>query len=78
MSASYLYSIIVSIAQSVMVIALLVALFLLVLQLIKYFKSRNLALARENAHAEAPQQEMDVHTDSPHYPDGETDEHPGE
>lgn len=52
MSVSYLFSIIFSIAQSILVIALLVALFLLVLQLIKYFKGRNLALARENERAE--------------------------
>lgn len=56
MSASYLFSIIFSIAQSVLVIALLVALFLLMLQLIKYFKGRNLALARENERAENVQQ----------------------
>ena len=78
MSASYLYSIIVSIVQSVMVIALLVALFLLVLQLIKYFKSRNLALAHENACAEAPQQKNDVHTDDSDHPDDKADENPGE
>lgn len=51
-----IYSLIFSIAQTVIFIALLVALFLLVLQLIKYFKSRNLALAHENTQAEAVQQ----------------------
>lgn len=78
MRASYLYSIIVSIVQSVMVIVLLVALFLLVLQLIKYFKSRNLALERENACAKAAQQQTDVSTGGPGYPDEKTDENPGE
>ena len=38
-----------------LLVAVLVAVFLLLLQLIKYFKSRNAALAGENACAEQPQ-----------------------
>lgn len=51
---NYVYSAVV-IAQQIMLVVVLVAGFLLLLQLIKYFKNRNTALARDNACAEQPQ-----------------------
>lgn len=48
MGASYIYSMVVTIAEQILLVAVLVAVFLLLLQLIKYFKSRNAALEREN------------------------------
>ena len=54
MSASYMFSMVMTIAVQLLLVAVLVAVFLLLLQLIKYFKSRNAALARENICVEQP------------------------